>query len=191
VTGELHPAVVDLLRYFEYGHLPPHLQAISRPFHNLAHDMAERLTGPQVRDGLFDLLRSKDCMVRAALPGAEAEPGPERRDLGADVFAAPAPPPNGIADRALAWLREQPDGADHAIDTEPLSIEQDANGNIRLIDVPDAFAIDVALLRHSGLRGISFEDGILSVDTSDTGWTRYRTLYATDHGFSIVCRRED
>lgn len=65
--SELHPAVADLLRYFEFEHLPPHLQDISRPFHNLAHHMAGRLTGPQVRDGLFDLLRAKDCMVRAAL----------------------------------------------------------------------------------------------------------------------------
>ena len=62
-----HPAVADLLRYFEFEHLPPHLQDISRPFHALAHDMAGRLTGPQVRDGLFDLLRAKDCFVRAAL----------------------------------------------------------------------------------------------------------------------------
>lgn len=65
--GEIHPAVVELLRYFDYEHLPAHLQDVSRPFHDLAHDMAARLTGPQVRDGLFDLLRAKDCMVRAAL----------------------------------------------------------------------------------------------------------------------------
>lgn len=63
-----HPAVADLLRYFEFSHLPPHLQEISRPFHDLAHDMANRGSGPQVRDGLFDLLRAKDCFVRAALP---------------------------------------------------------------------------------------------------------------------------
>lgn len=70
--SELHPAVVDLLRYFEYEHLPAPLQEVSRPFHDLAHDMAARLSGPQLIHGLFDLIRAKDCMVRAALPAATA-----------------------------------------------------------------------------------------------------------------------
>lgn len=26
-----------LLQFFEYAHLPPHLQAVSKPFHDLAH----------------------------------------------------------------------------------------------------------------------------------------------------------
>lgn len=67
VTVPLHPAVADLLRYLEYEHLPAHLQDVARPFHDLGHDMAARLTGPQVTHGLFDLIRAKDCMVRAAL----------------------------------------------------------------------------------------------------------------------------
>lgn len=66
-TVPLHPAVADLLRYLEYSHLPEHLQDIARPFHELGHDMARRLTGPQLSHGLFDLIRAKDCCVRAAL----------------------------------------------------------------------------------------------------------------------------
>jgi hypothetical protein len=70
---QLHPAVADLLRYFEYDHLPPHLQEISRPIHDLAHDMAARLSGPQLTHGLFDLIRAKDCFVRAAIPATTTE----------------------------------------------------------------------------------------------------------------------
>lgn len=57
-----------ILKYFEYGHLPTHLQDISEPFYDLAHDMAEVLpTGPEVSAGLRKLLEAKDCLVRAAL----------------------------------------------------------------------------------------------------------------------------
>ncbi|HEX8698968.1 MAG TPA: hypothetical protein VF815_09035 [Myxococcaceae bacterium] len=28
-----------ILKFFKYGHLPPHLQAVSKPFHDLAHAM--------------------------------------------------------------------------------------------------------------------------------------------------------
>lgn len=63
-----HPAVADVLRFFEYEHLPEHLQKISRPLHDLAHEMAGTLEGPQLTNGLNKLLEAKDCFVRAALP---------------------------------------------------------------------------------------------------------------------------
>lgn len=106
---------------------------------------------------------------------------------GAPATAAPA---NTLADDVLNWLREQPGDGDHQVHPGPLTIEQDVNGNVRLVDVPDAFTIDIALLRHPGLRGVSFEDGTLSVDDGDVGWTNYQVLYAYDHGFSVACRRE-
>ncbi len=65
----MHPASAAILRYFEYDHLPPHLQEISQPFHGLAHDLSERLSGPELTAGLRKLLEAKDCMVRAALDG--------------------------------------------------------------------------------------------------------------------------
>lgn len=63
-----HPAVVDVLRYFDYGHLPAHLQAFSRPLHHLAHAMVGQLNGPQLTIGLHKQLEAKDAFVRAALP---------------------------------------------------------------------------------------------------------------------------
>lgn len=65
--AEQHPATAAILRHFAYDHLPAHLQEISQPICELAHDMASRLSGPELTAGLRKLLEAKDCMVRAAL----------------------------------------------------------------------------------------------------------------------------
>lgn len=63
-----HPGVVALLRYFEYDHLPEHLQVVSRPCSELAHAMVDQIAdGPELTAGLRLLLQAKDCFVRAAL----------------------------------------------------------------------------------------------------------------------------
>ncbi|HEV2346378.1 MAG TPA: hypothetical protein VGS97_19930 [Actinocrinis sp.] len=60
--------VRELLALFAYDHLPEYLQTVSKPFHKLAHQAVEgRPPGIQVRQGLWDLLRAKDCFVRAAV----------------------------------------------------------------------------------------------------------------------------
>jgi len=57
-----------LLRYFEFSHLPPHLQEVSRPLCELAHKMAETLPiDPETTVGLRKLLEAKDCFVRARI----------------------------------------------------------------------------------------------------------------------------
>lgn len=72
VTGGLsdsyHPAVFNLLKYFDYQHLPTHLQAFSKPFYDLAWSLANTadLNGPELTVGLRKLLEAKDCVVRAA-----------------------------------------------------------------------------------------------------------------------------
>lgn len=60
-----------MLRWFEYGHLPEHLQRVSRPFCDLAHTLcAELETGPERTVALRKLLEAKDAAVRARLvPG--------------------------------------------------------------------------------------------------------------------------
>lgn len=63
-----HPATVQLLSWFDYAHLPEHLQKVSKPFGDLAHEMVDQLPdGPELSAGLRKLLESKDCMVRAAV----------------------------------------------------------------------------------------------------------------------------
>lgn len=63
----MHPSTEAILKFFEYEHLPAHLQEVSRPFCELARDMAARFDGPELTTGLRKLLEAKDCIVRAAL----------------------------------------------------------------------------------------------------------------------------
>ena len=59
------------IQFFEYAHLPEHLQAVSRAVYDLAHRMEDALPdGPEKSAGMRKLLEAKDCFVRAALPQA-------------------------------------------------------------------------------------------------------------------------
>ena len=60
-----HPNTSALLDFFIYGHLPAHLQEISKPFAVLAGQCADTLDGSELTAGLRKLLEAKDCMVRA------------------------------------------------------------------------------------------------------------------------------
>jgi hypothetical protein len=57
-----------ILQFFEYAHLPTHLQDKSRPFHNMAHWMVENLPdNPEREVALRKLLEAKDAGVRASI----------------------------------------------------------------------------------------------------------------------------
>jgi len=57
-----------MLQFFAYDHLPPNLQAVSRPFHELATEIVETLpSNPERTVALRKLLEAKDCAVRALL----------------------------------------------------------------------------------------------------------------------------
>ena len=61
-----------LLQFFAYEHLPPHLQAVSKPFCDLAKQIAETLpSNPESTTAIRKLLEAKDCAVLAALFKAE------------------------------------------------------------------------------------------------------------------------
>lgn len=63
-----HPSTVQLLSFFAYDHLPPFLQAVSAPCHDLAFDLAGTLPdGPEMTVALRKLLEAKDAFVRQAL----------------------------------------------------------------------------------------------------------------------------
>ncbi|ALG14752.1 hypothetical protein [Kibdelosporangium phytohabitans] len=63
-----HQGIASLLKFFDYDHLPEHLQATSKACHDLAHAMADELpSGPELTAGLRKLLEAKDCFVRAVL----------------------------------------------------------------------------------------------------------------------------
>lgn len=64
----MHPAVANVLKFFAYSHLPEKLQAISKPFGDLAQQVAERAPeSAETTVCLRKLLEAKDCAVRAVL----------------------------------------------------------------------------------------------------------------------------
>jgi len=57
-----------LLQFFTYAHLPENLQAVSRPFAELAQKIAGDLpSNPERTVALRKLLEAKDCAVRAVI----------------------------------------------------------------------------------------------------------------------------
>jgi len=62
-----------IMQFFAYAHLPPHLQAVSKPFGELAERIAATLpSNPERTVALRQLLEGKDAAVRAFL--AEERP---------------------------------------------------------------------------------------------------------------------
>lgn len=72
MSDELKEQVSELLGFFGYQQLPPHLQMVSMPFHQLAHELVGTIDWSwELLAGLRDLLRAKDAAVRAALLAAK------------------------------------------------------------------------------------------------------------------------
>lgn len=71
-TGvKMHPSTEAILKFFKFDHLPPRLQAVSKPFSELALQCSTTLDGPELTVCLRKLLEAKDCAVRAALSKEE------------------------------------------------------------------------------------------------------------------------
>lgn len=79
MTDQIHPAPAEfnadqlaadpILRYFHYSHLPPFLQAASKPFCEIARHVVETLPRNAERTvALRKLLEAKDAAVRANVP---------------------------------------------------------------------------------------------------------------------------
>jgi hypothetical protein len=65
------------MKHFNYTHLPAHLQAISRPFAELAYDMTTKMQDSEERKMMLrKLLEAKDCAVRAYLDAPKSEGSP-------------------------------------------------------------------------------------------------------------------
>jgi len=63
-----NPVVRKLLSFFKYEHLPKNLQEVSRPYCELAYEMADTMpANAEATVALRKLLESKDCAVRSVL----------------------------------------------------------------------------------------------------------------------------
>ena len=57
-----------IMQFFAFAHLPPHLQAVSKPFGEMAQNIVATLPrNPERTVALRKLLESKDAAVRALL----------------------------------------------------------------------------------------------------------------------------
>jgi hypothetical protein len=62
------PQPQTIMKFFDYEHLPPHLQEVSKPIGDLARAMDAMLPDSAEKSaGLRKLLEAKDCVVRARL----------------------------------------------------------------------------------------------------------------------------
>lgn len=74
LTGR-HPSTTQILRFFAYDHLDEHLQAVSRPFAELAYATAGALPDdPELTTALRKLREAKDCAVGLAAVTPTPEP---------------------------------------------------------------------------------------------------------------------
>lgn len=65
-----------MAQFFVYAHLPPSLQAVSKPFCELAIELCNTIPmNPERTVALRKLLEAKDCAVRAHL---YTEPGDDK-----------------------------------------------------------------------------------------------------------------
>lgn len=68
LTRAITLAQHDILQFFAYEHLKPELQVVSKPFGDLAREMAATLPPcAELSTGLRKLLEAKDCAIRAFL----------------------------------------------------------------------------------------------------------------------------
>lgn len=59
--------VEPIMQFFSYAHLPEAMQAVSRPFCELAQKMLELPRNPERSVALRKLLEAKDAAVRAKI----------------------------------------------------------------------------------------------------------------------------
>lgn len=68
-----HPSIASVLQFFDFRHLPEHLQAASRPWAEQAMRLAlNNEPSPELTVALRKLLEAKDAAVRAAKGGDPA-----------------------------------------------------------------------------------------------------------------------
>lgn len=69
MASERHPSIQQVTRFFEFAHLPAHLQTVSAPFTLTAKTLLDTIPAddPELTVALRKLLEAKDAAVRAAV----------------------------------------------------------------------------------------------------------------------------
>ncbi len=93
----------QIMKYFDFEHLPLNLQQYSAPFCQLARFVAKELSDSDQRIiGLQKLLEAKDCFVRAAL--GDEDRIARHRDYRRELFADKQ---HAIWSSWMKWMFEQ------------------------------------------------------------------------------------
>lgn len=68
-----HQAVQHFAHHFDHDHLPPHLAAVSKPFHDMAQHLVDQLPdNPELSSALRSLWDAKNSAVLVAAKSPEA-----------------------------------------------------------------------------------------------------------------------
>lgn len=67
LDGQPGQPIEHIMQFFAYAHLPPHLQAVSKPFSEQAERVLQLPRNPERTKALNKLLEAKDAAVRALL----------------------------------------------------------------------------------------------------------------------------
>jgi hypothetical protein len=82
-----HQAVQHFAHHFDHDHLPPHLAAVSAPFHDMAQDLIDRLPdNPELSSALRSMWDAKNSavLIAAKSPDAVAAGRKPRRGMTVD-----------------------------------------------------------------------------------------------------------
>lgn len=72
-----HPATQQLMRWFDFEHLPPKVKPVPEACADFMHTMLDLLDdGPELSAGLRHLLEAKDCFTRAQVDALSKEGWP-------------------------------------------------------------------------------------------------------------------
>ena len=108
MASDLPAALQQSLRHFRYAHLPPVLRDVSKPFHDLAHNLVRTVSGRELTRALDYLFDAKNWAVVAALSAhpdpATTQPAPLAPRVGDVVLVAADPALNNGAEQAPAVI---------------------------------------------------------------------------------------
>lgn len=79
------PEREHIMQFFKYSHLPPHLQDVSKIFHEVADKIHLLPRNPERTIALRKLLESKDAAVRAQLATVSKEETPKPEESESQV----------------------------------------------------------------------------------------------------------
>lgn len=172
VTGR-HPSVVHFAHHFDHDHLPPHLAAVSAPFHDMAQHVVDQLPdNPELSSALRSLWDAKNSavLVAAKNPDAVAVGRKPRRGMTVDYVLSREDAAAINARRAHAAAKARDEGHTH-----PTHVGNSAAaGDVRPMVITQVWS-DKPEPHHA-------VNGQVQLDGNDLHWVTSRQQHTGDVG---------